>query len=281
MRSARATKTSRALPGFFLSAVHVFRVVPGRLPYRRCAPCLAVALACAALRVYGHETEATQPFEFEREPVAVSQAHIHAGWESRYYSEGRDVLDGDAWWSSSAEFNWQAVAAGILYGRSPGQAYDELQLSVALIRRARAIEWYVAYTRLEFPLADDSDNEVGAGLLWSGLPLALEFSADVYHSFAATGQFAEFALRRGFEITPACELGVTATLGVNQGYVPDGHDGANHFALQLGMEYALTDALAMTAHATYSQALARDATLAGDAGLVDFFHGRLGLEWSF
>ncbi|MEZ5542515.1 MAG: hypothetical protein R3F42_10765 [Pseudomonadota bacterium] len=239
-----------------------------------------MALACAALRVCAHEPEATQPFEFQREG-ATPRAHIHAGWESRYFSEGRDVLDGDAWWSSSAEFDWQPVAAGILYGRAPGQAYDELQLTVALTRSLRAFEWYVAYTRLEFPLADDSDNEVGAGLLWRGLPLALEFTTDIYHSFAAAGQFAEFALRRGFAIAPACVLSAAGTLGVNRGYVPDGHDGANHFALQLGVEYALTDALAVTAHAAYSWALARDATLAGDAGLVDFFHGKLGLEWSF
>jgi hypothetical protein len=47
------------------------------------------------------------------------------------------------------------------------------------------------------------------------------------------------------------------------------------------LEFALTDSISVTAHTTYSWALGRDAALPGDEQLIDFFHGGVGLQWSF
>ena len=49
----------------------------------------------SVLTVFGHEPATQLPFA---RPHAVEslEGHAHLGWESRYFSEGRDSLDGDS-----------------------------------------------------------------------------------------------------------------------------------------------------------------------------------------
>lgn len=242
-----------------------------------------LSLVCclvSALPVLCHEPEVQLPFE---RPHAheVIEGHVHMGWESRYFSEGRDSLDGDSLIAGSAEIGWKHIAGGVWYGRSPDQRYDELQLTLALAQSIGDFEFYGGYTHLRFPFDDSHDNELGAGVTWSGLPLDVELSADVYYSFDAEGYFGEISAGRDFKITDPFSISFTTLFGINQGYVADGHDGANHLALRFGMEYALTDHLSAIAHATQSWALDRNAALPGDDQLVDFFHGGIGLQWTF
>lgn len=68
---------------------------------------------------------------------------------------------------------------------------------------------------------------------------------------------------------------------MNQGYVADGHDGANHLAPQIGLSYALTESVTLHGHATYNWAIDRDANAAEDDALKDFFHAGLKIEWTF
>jgi hypothetical protein len=111
--------------------------------------------------------------------------------------------------------------------------------------------------------------------------MKLELAADAYYSFVADGWFAELAATRNIKITDQLSLGCSGIFGLNQGYVPDGHDGANHLAVRLGLEYAVNDSLSITVHTTYSWGLGRDSTDPGDDQLIDFFHGGFGLQWSF
>ena len=229
---------------------------------------------------HAHDAEVQLPFE---RPHAHESTvgHIHVGWESRYASEGRDSLDGDSLWTSSVEFGWQHLSGGIWYGNSPDQNYDELQISVALTESMGDFELYAEYTHLRFPPDGTEDNEIGAGVAWSGLPGKIEVAADAYHSFDAEGWFAEISATREFEITNRMNIGLSGIFAINQGYVPDGHDGANHLALRFGAEHEVTDALSISAHTAYSWALNRDPIFAGDSLLIDFFHGGVGLQWSF
>ena len=68
---------------------------------------------------------------------------------------------------------------------------------------------------------------------------------------------------------------------MNQGYVSDGHDGANHLAFRMGAEYAISESVASYLHLAHSWALDRDASLLGDSQLVDFSHASLGMQFSF
>ena len=226
--------------------------------------------------------EPEKPFPFDTSHAQDSiESSFYLGLESHYLSEGRDALDGDSLLVSSFETSWKNITGGVWYGYSPDQRYDELQLALALTHSIGDFEIYGGYTHLRSPLEGSHDNEIGAGVAWSGLPMEVELSADVYYSFGADGYFAEISAGRDFTISDELTLNVSAPFGINQGYVVDGHDGANNIALRLGAEYALSDAISITAHTTYSWALSRDKNAPEDELLVDFFHSGLALQWSF
>lgn len=229
---------------------------------------------------HAHEPEVQLPFDRPHAPDSV-ESHAHLGWESRYFSEGRDVLDGDSLFVGSFEMGWKHLAGGVWYGYSPDQRYDELQLSFALTQSIGDFDFYGGYTHLRFPIDGTHDNEIGAGVAWSGLPSDVELAADIYFSFEAEGFFAEISASREFSITDNLALNLSIPFGINQGYVPDGHNGTNHIALRTGLEYAFTDSVSITAHTTYSWALSANSALSGDDQLIDFLHAGLGLEWSF
>ena len=239
-----------------------------------------LALSFGVRGVVAHEAEASLPFEHPHAHGEI-EGHAHLGWESRYFSEGRDALDGDSIFTGTFELGWNHIAAGIWYGISPDQDYDELQLSLALTETFGDLDVYAGYTHLRFPFANVHDNEVGAGLAYAGLPADLVFSLDAYYSFEADGLFAEFGLFREFSLTEKLTLECGGVFGVNQGYVIDGHDGVNHVGLRVGLAYALTDNLAITAHTMYSWGIDQDPTFPGDDLLDDFFHGGVGLQFSF
>ena len=229
-------------------------------------------------------------FAHERENSAISphledchhSVTVATSWESRYFSEGRDALDGDALWTTSIDYAWESLSFGAWYGSSPEQSYDELQLGVAWHHSlSDELDAYVSYTRYELPSDDEEDNEVGLGLAWTGCPLGIEWAVDAYHSFEAGGFFVEAAATREWELTEKLTASTSAIFGVNQGYVVDGHDGANHIAATVGFSYALTESLSLGTHATYSWGIDRKAGAPDDASLKDFFHYGVGLELSF
>jgi hypothetical protein len=108
-----------------------------------------------------------------------------------------------------------------------------------------------------------------------------ELSADIYYSFEAEGFFAEFSLGRELKVSENFSVTVAGLFGMNQGYVSDGHDGANNLAIRMEGNLALSEAWSVVSHVTYSSAMDADASLVGDAQLIDFYHGGVGLLWTF
>lgn len=142
--------------------------------------------------------------------------------------------------------------------------------------------WYIAYTHLRFPEDGGHDHEIGIGTAWSGLPWELEIALDAYHSQDAAGTFIEASLYREIAVAANLRLAPAIVFGVNQGYVADGRDGANHLGLRLGGEYSLTDSITLTAHLSQSFAIGRDAgRYTGDEPLQDFFHLGIGVGYEF
>jgi hypothetical protein len=206
---------------------------------------------------------------------------IYSSLETRYLSEGRDALDGDSLWVNGADLAYGKFSAGIWYGNSPDQDYDELQLSIGYAESFGDLELAVGYTRFQFPFEGAHDNEIGTTLTWSNLPMDCEFSADAYYSFDADGYFMELALGHEYEISERFFVIAAALLGLNQGYVSDGHDGANNFALRMEGVVELSENWHFFSHFTYSWAIDANPALEGDASLIDFIHGGFGLSWEF
>lgn len=70
-------------------------------------------------------------------------------------------------------------------------------------------------------------------------------------------------------------------LGLNDGYVSDGNDGAKFYALSAEVDRKLSENYIVFCDVMQSFAINRDLTLAGDDQLEDFFHFGLGLQLNF
>jgi hypothetical protein len=229
---------------------------------------------------FGAETETQLPFE-RLHSHEQSEGFVHAGWSSRYLSEGRDNLDGDSLLTLSTQLGWSHFNSTIWYGVSPDQNYGETQLSIALAEAWGEFEGYLGYTHLEFPSNGPADNEIGAGLSWSGLPKGFMLTGDLYHSFNAQGAFSEIGLMRTFIYRDKLHVTPATTFGMNHGYISDGHSGPNHFGLRLEVDYTISKSWVLTIHGARNWGLSRNNNAPGDAQLQDVFQGGVGLRWGF
>lgn len=240
---------------------------------------LLIFLSARSVDLEAFEPASLQEPNYTPFPEGV-EAIFYTGWESHYFTEGRDLLDGDSLIVNHMALGWESVSGEIWYGASPDQSYDELQLTLVAAQTIGDLEFYVGYTHLQFPSDNLKDNEVGTGVACSNLPAGFEIAVDAYHSFEADGFFAELSAAREFTVTEELMVVCSCVYGLNNGYVADGHDGSNHIGLQLGFNYRIFESVSIIAHVTQSWALERDLNFPGDEALVDFFHGGFGIQWS-
>lgn len=85
---------------------------------------LVYGLACV-WTAFGQGIEAQLPLAGPQAPEPI-EGQGQLGWESRYFSEGRDYLDGDSLLVGSFELGWNHLSGGVWYGYSPDQRYGEL-----------------------------------------------------------------------------------------------------------------------------------------------------------
>ena len=232
------------------------------------------------LMLMGHDAETNKPFEKVHAHNTLD-AHFHAGWESRYFSEGRDALNGKSLWNSSLEIGYDHLSGGVWYGRSSNHQYDEWQYNLALSQEMGGYSFYAGYTHLIFAKDVESDDEWSTGISYEGLPFNLITSLDAYYSMDAKGTFYEWSNTREFNPQEDLDISFSGTFGWNENYITDGHDGLNYFSLRSGAKKVLFDNFSLAGHGVYSWPIGRDLNLVGDQGLKDFFHFGLGIEFSF
>lgn len=234
----------------------------------------------ASLTLHAHEPE---PWTLGANLMdRLGDWSIEGAWDNRYFSEGRDQLDGDGIWHSNLEWSNGPLGAGMWYGKSTGRSpYEELQLSVAVTQQVGILDVYAGYTQLQFPVTHTHDDEFGAGVEWHDGPLGIDLALDAYDTLDAGGWFAEATATRKWQLSETLTLDVAAILGMNQGYVADGHDGANHAALQLGLSMPLGSSTLLRIHGTSSWAIDRDPNLPGDLALRNLAHVGVSLQRHF
>ena len=245
-----------------------------------CYSIQAFVLIASYFSCHAHESDDSKPFE-KMHAHQTFEAHVHAGWESKYSSEGRDALDGKSLWISSLEMGYDHFSGGVWYGRSSNHSYDEWQYSFALTQEVEALEFYAGYTHLVFAMDNESDDEWSAGISYGELPWGVGTALDGVYSLDAEGFFFEWSSGKTYSLGEDLEVSFSGILGWNEGYIPDGHDGVNFFSLRTGGEHVFTENFSLTGHGAYSWGIDRDLSMAGDLQLKDFFHLGLGIEWSF
>ncbi len=202
-------------------------------------------------------------------------------WDSRYVSEGRDNIDGDSLAGATVELGWGTMTLGLWYADSPGQSYREFNAYVCYHLEWRHFEAYGAYNHLRLPAGNEHDNEVGAGITYTALPLNLSIGLDATWSFEAEGAFIEAYLGGEYRIHERLTLRPSATLGFNAGYVAAGHDGANHGELRLEAAIPIHRHLELMGYLASTWAIDADLDrYPDDASLKDVFYGGIALQFA-
>lgn len=207
--------------------------------------------------------------------------HLGVALDSHYVSEGRDNLDGDALFGATLEGAYGGLQGGALYADSPDADYRELNLYVGYGFEANGFEVTFGYTYLDFLSDDADDSEVGAGIAYGDLPFGLTAALEGYYSFEAEGSFLEASLSAEVEVDDRLLLIPSLLLGWNEGYIADGHDGANHFQAALEAVFTVTENIELGLYAAYTRGLETDpGRHPGDALLEDFFYGGIAISLS-
>lgn len=210
--------------------------------------------------------------------------HVHLLWESRYVTEGRDNLAGDGLTSVFSEISLGnfTFAPWLAYGYE--SEYVELNLNFIYgLRLADQLEIYGGYHHLQTRLVDedDRDNEVSMDLVY--MPTSLfDILINGYHSFDAHGSFLEFALKREQMLSDKAVLTMRGTLGVNEGYVPNGHKGLNHVQLRLNLAFYPVSGIEILPYMACNFAIdSEPERFADDLTLRDSFWGGIGIAYHF
>ena len=210
-----------------------------------------------------------------------NELEFYSSWQSRYVTEGRDNLNGASLQVSHLELEHDIFKLDVWNGWGYDAHYDELNIIPAIEFKTDEFKFYINYNRKQF-YPRNFDNEIGAGFIYKGLPYNLYAGFDWYHSFTSDGSFFEMVLSK--DISPKQYLTFTPSiiLGINENYIPDGHDGLNHLGLQLEGEYELLRYLGLFTRLHYNVAIDADSNqYTGDTLLYNFLWGEIGIEIPF
>jgi len=218
------------------------------------------------------------------EMESLFEWHTHFLWESRYVTEGRDNLSGDGLVSVSSEFIIGEANFLPWYAVSPGADYSELNLNFIYgILPTEDLAVYFGYNHIRARSLGEraNDNEISLDLVHK-LIKRVVLAAGIYHSFDASGSFIEMTVKYFDAPYKRAHYSVQAGLGVNAGYVSDGHTGFNHFQLRANASYLPVIQVELYAYTGYNAAINRDAIrYTGDELLGDFFWGGVGFVYVF
>ena len=222
--------------------------------------------------------------KYRAKAESLFEWHAHLLWESRYVTEGRDNLSGKSLASVSSEFEYNGLSIIPWIADSPDTSYSEFNLNVVYgLKLADGIELYAGYNHIQGRESgvNTDDNEVSLDLVLNRIQ-KFHILASIYHSFESDGSFIELAAKQGHKINPKINISFKGILGVNSGYITDGHKGLNHFQLTSNIAYQPDAHMELYAYAGYNLAIDRDTNqYAGDQLLEDFLWTGLGVTYRF
>lgn len=221
---------------------------------------------------------------YQSEAEQLRPVHVHFRWESRYVTEGRDNLPGDSLASVFSDISVGNFTFAPWLAHSRDREYTELDLNFVYgLKPADQLEVYAGYTYIHSRLTNDdaSDNEVSLDVVY--MPTALfDVLGSWYHSFEAGGGFWKVAVQRQQTLNARTVLTLRSGLGINDGYISQGHDGFNNVLLRLNLAYYPLPRLEVMSYAAYSVALNRNPDrFADDANLRDLFWAGIGVACHF
>ena len=162
-------------------------------------------------------------------------------WDSRYVLEGRDLLEGDSLYGFTFEADYAGFLVGVWLNHSPEAAYQEQNYFAEYGFNLGALDAYVSYNHLQFMSDNDDDNEIGAGISWNDLFFGWTPALDAYYGNTSGGYFAEASIAREFSPIDRFVIMPSVIFGYNDGFVADGHNGANNVMVKLIAAYEIAE----------------------------------------
>lgn len=203
-------------------------------------------------------------------------------WDSRYVLEGRDLLEGDSLYGFTLEAEYAGFLVGVWLNHSPEADYQEQNYFAEYGVNLGVIDAYVSYNHLQFMSDNDEDNEIGAGISWADVIFGWTPALDGYYGTTSGGYFAEASIAREFSPIDRLVILPSVIFGYNDGFVVDGHNGANNVMVKLIATYEIAENMAVEGYVAQTWAInSNPAQYADDGNLYDFSFGGVALSISF
>lgn len=227
--------------------------------------------------------------EIENELIRHFPDHTHTAsvfsvgtaWDSAYYLEGRNSLDGDSIASVNLETNYQNFIAGLWYGNSPESTYDETNLYLEYGFTLAEFEFFVGYTGLVFLSDDTFDHDLSAGFSTPELTGEFVASVQVLRTLRGDGFYYSGSLSREFTPLEHFSLTPSVTFNFNNDYIGEGSEGLDHILFRLDASYEIDHTWTLEAFAAFSMSIKSNLIDNPDDELLeDFFFAGTSLSYS-
>ncbi|GLR72905.1 hypothetical protein [Agaribacter marinus] len=184
--------------------------------------------------------------------ASVLASEFSIGFDNKYVTEGRDNLtDGGIYWLSATKDLSESYSVNVSVGDAASIDYQELLLTLEYANNAKNIDYYLAYTYIDFIVDDENDHELTAGV--STLVLtSLRPSIDYVYSQETNGSFIEFTLSNEIDINPRSNLSLYLGVAYDYGYASDLYDGYSHSMVGSALSYWVDDKLSLQGTVEYN-----------------------------
>jgi hypothetical protein len=169
-------------------------------------------------------------------------------WESRYVTEGTNILPGSAIASGFVSAHFGAVHLDMWQALGLETNYSELNVMPVWDFSSSPVGAYLSYNHKRFFSSNTHDHEFGYGLSFDKLPWDLELHFDGYYSLGLRGAYNEFSLHTHWTIG-RIELRPSIALGINAHYVADHRDGLHSIIPRLDVKVPLNGGLSLIGYA--------------------------------
>lgn len=241
-------------------------------------------LICAASPLMAHTEHADQPNRSGTHTDSGENEDLHINldttWANRYLAEGRESFGSEGIFSA---------AVAVTYGDFSFESWNGFSDESS----KREIELTLAYTLSMIPLAPTVGithiNDIGGEpegwdfsfCLEGEIAYGIEWETSLNYGLNQRGAYLETGLHKTF-ITPWVNITAGSHLGSNFGYVEEGHDGPDHFALQLELSQEVIGGLEIHGGIShYTPINRRESSHPEDDSLYEGFQFSIGAGYRF
>ncbi|MCE9680395.1 hypothetical protein LZP69_14650 [Shewanella sp. AS1] len=217
------------------------------------------------------------------EPAPAETAWVFdLGWDSKYMSQGRDLIgEGGITWAT-AVYEYENLAVFASLGRGDSTAYIEWDLGIEYgLDLTDNLEATLGLMHIHcFGDDDFRDNELSASLRYTQYEWFTPSVTYIYSTEAA-GYRVNASIHSSWDLTETLSVTPYVTQGFDFQYSSEEHNGPNHFQFGVEAEYQLQENLSLSAQISHSIAQEDIKQQYGHQEDLDQTFGGVHITWIF